>query len=1078
MLRMIPIVCAFFSASLFAATIPAEQIEFFEKKIRPVLAQECYECHSTTTKSKGGLTLDTRAGWQDGGNSGPVIVPGDIKNSLLLQSIRHEDPELKMPKAGAKFDAATLRDFEAWVKMGAPDPRDKAPTPEQIAADTAWPPVLERRKTWWSFQPIQTRAVPVVAPQPVNPVDAFLQEKLAAAGLAPAEDAEPAALARRLYTVLTGLPPTPEDVSAFEAAWKADRTAAVASTTDKLLASPRFGERWARHWMDWVRYAETHGSEGDPAIPFAWRYRDYLIRALNADVPYPQLVREQLAGDLIANPRINKELGINESAIGAAQLRMVLHGFTPTDAHDEMVTFTDNQIDVVSKAFLGITVSCARCHNHKFDPISQTDFYSWYGIFTSGRPGMVDVNTPERKTLNIAKLAEMKTAIRKELATAWLADIPGAMAKLAEEKDQKKLGETPAFSAWTRLANNEKDFDAEWKKARGEWTEETKRLAEFRALPTHAAWDFRADGAKEWLRDGPALGDRATPAGEFLIGTENARIVMNILPRSTLSSGLTSKHRGVLSSPPMVDEGGKIWVRVRGSKATARYVVRNYPRSGLIYPKHDANSETDQWISWDMAYWKGDTFHFEITTNADHPIETGGADRGWFAVSEVRYLMDGKASAPRIVEGSLFALIGDKNAVSRIELPGLYADALKRCIEHWRDGVMNDDEAEFLGAFVRRNWVKNTAVELAALDPLLSEYRKLETQVPNPTRVPGLMEGFAADAPLFTRGDHKKPDAIVARKFLDALDSKPFNPGAQNSGRLQLAESVVAPGNPLMPRVIVNRLWHYTFGKGIFATPDNTGRLGEAPSHPELLDTLAAKFQSEGGSIKSMLRLLVTSRAFRQTHRASKEALAKDPENRLLSHYSMQRIDAETLRDTLVSLTGKLDANTGGAPTDGAALRRSVYVKVIRNNLDPLLSAFDFPVPAAPRGARDVTNVPAQSLALLNGPLVARWSEEWSRRIRNDARFPGDAERITRMYAEAFARTPSETELRDALAFVTAQSDAKNAIQAELSAAEAAKDEERIKFLREELKQASAPEFALNCLAQALINAKEFIYVR
>lgn len=1067
---------AFGTAAAWGATIHADQLEFFEKKIRPVLAQECYECHSTQTKSKGGLTLDTRAGWQEGGNTGPVIVPGDVQNSLLLQSIRHEDPELKMPKAGAKLDAATLRDFEAWVKMGAPDPRDKAPTPQQLAADTAWPQILERRKSWWSFQPVQSRPVPALPLQPENPIDAFLQEKRAVAGLASVEDADPATLCRRLYLVLTGLPPAPEDSAAFEATWKADRSAAVAKTTDALLASPRFGERWARHWMDWVRYAETHGSEGDPAIPFAWRYRDYLIRALNADVPYPQLVREHIAGDLLTQPRINKELGLNESAIGTAQLRMVLHGFTPTDAHDELVTFTDNQIDTVSKAFLGITLSCARCHNHKFDPISQADFYSWYGIFTSGRPALIDVNTQERKLQHLGKLQELKSVLRDKLASVWLADVDTAVANLAAEKDPKKLLE-PAFQAWTLVSGAGDNLGTEWQKALREFRDDRAKLEAFRAQASYGSTQFATPN--KWVSDGPALASNAYSSGEFLIEPQGDKVVANVLPARAVSSVYSTRHRGVLTSPPMQALGGKLWVRVRGGKATARYVVRNYPRSGLVYPKQEINTETDQWFGWDLAYWKGDVLHFELTTEGDHPVETNNMERSWFAIAEMQYLADENVPAPRIVEGSLFALSDEPAPTNVAELSTRYAESLRRSILNWRaNAKMSDDEAEFLAAFVRRGLLKNTLNELTDVAPLVNEYRKFESGIPLPTRVPGVIDAFASDQPLYTRGDHKKPAEIVARHFLDALDNKPFALQGHASGRLQLAESIAAPSNPLAPRVIVNRLWHHTFGRGIFPTPDNTGRLGELPSHPELLDFLAARFQSDGGSIKSALRLLVTSRAFRQGHRASEAALTRDPDNRLLTRYVQRRMDAETLRDSLIVLTGKLDANLGGPPVDGGALRRSVYTRVVRNDLDPFLSAFDFPVPAAPRGARDVTNVPAQSLALLNSPLISRWALDWARRVRNDARFTTDEARVQRMLAEAYARTPAEAELRDALAFVRVEAEAKITLQAELSAAEAIRNEDRTKVLREQLKQASQPEYALGCLAHVLINTKEFLYVR
>ncbi|MDZ4287104.1 MAG: DUF1549 domain-containing protein, partial [Prosthecobacter sp.] len=381
---ILPILCF---ALRSAAAPTAEQIEFFEARIRPVLARECYECHSAEGKQKGGLLLDSRPGWQAGGDSGKVIEPGNAAESLLITTIKHEHDDLKMPKDGAKLDDAVIADFEKWIAQGAPDPRDKPPSKAELAKATDWSVVLEARKQWWCFQPVSKQYSLAT-----KPIDAFIGEKLGVAGLKPAPLADPRTLIRRVAFVLTGMPPTPEEVAEFEQASAGkNHQGALEALVARLLASPRFGERWARHWMDWVRYAETYGSEGDPEIPYAWRYRDYLIRAFNNDVPYPQLLREAIAGDLLPKPRLNAELGLNESALGIGQLRMVLHGFSPTDTLDEMVTFTDNQIDTVTKAFQALTVSCARCHNHKFDAISQADFYSLFGIFTSTHPALIDV---------------------------------------------------------------------------------------------------------------------------------------------------------------------------------------------------------------------------------------------------------------------------------------------------------------------------------------------------------------------------------------------------------------------------------------------------------------------------------------------------------------------------------------------------------------------------------------------------------------------------------------------------------------------------------------------------------------
>jgi hypothetical protein len=322
--------------------------------------------------------------------------PGDPAASLLIQTIKHEHEDLKMPKAGAKLDDKVIADFEQWIRDGAADPRDAPPSKEQVAKETDWKPFSNaasnggpsnRSRSSLRTKPSTTTSTPTC------------QTRHPCRTTSRCADTPPP----HSY-VLTGLPPSDCPTSQ--------------TCLTQLLLSPAFGEKWARHFMDWVRYAESYGSEGDPAIPYAWRYRDYLIRAFNDDVPYPQLVKEAIAGDLLPNPRLKN--GINESAIGIAQLRMVLHGFSPVDSLDEMVTFTDNQIDTVTKAFQALTVSCARCHNHKFDAISQADFYALYGIFTSTHPAVIDVNAPGTGDAIRAELKKLKAEIKTTLITDWL----------------------------------------------------------------------------------------------------------------------------------------------------------------------------------------------------------------------------------------------------------------------------------------------------------------------------------------------------------------------------------------------------------------------------------------------------------------------------------------------------------------------------------------------------------------------------------------------------------------------------------------------------------------------------------
>lgn len=980
-----------FTTAVRAATSAVDR-DFFESKIRPILAQVCYECHSAAGKKKGGLLLDSRAGWQAGGETGPVIIPGDASKSLFMQAIRHEKEDLKMPKAGAKLVDGAIADFEKWIDAGAPDPRDKPPSKAELAEATDWKQVLARRKTEnWAFRPVGNPPVPQTRSTGAgHPVDRFLLKAIEDAGLRRAPRADATAILRRLTFVLTGLPPNVEEAASFERAFARDPGAAVAAAADALLASPRFGERWARHWMDWVRYAESYGSEGDPAIPYAWRYRDYLIRAFNNDVPYPQLVREAIAGDLLPRPRINRELGINESALGIGQLRMVLHGFSPVDSLDEMVNFTDNQIDVVSKAFLGLTVSCARCHNHKFDPVSQTDFYAMFGIFSSTHPAVIDARTGDGGAIGRDGLIMLKAQIKDAIGKAWLA----------------------AAAALPRIEGSQ----------------------EHKTIDAVSRWDLSRE---KWFADGDGVRRGPTKPGEFSIAPAGGRMISHIHPGGVFTDLISTKDRGVLMSPRFANGGGTLWMRCAGGGgARARYIVDNYPRTGTIHKATDLKVSGDSSLGWrrlDLEYWKGDEIFIQVTTAADMPVETKPDARSWFGITGVVITRnDEQPPEPRPS--------GDPLAAVRA----------------WIAGAATDGQAELLDALLRDGKLPNDSSQVPEAAALVARYREIEAGLPGPVRAPGVLEADGRDAALFAQGDHKRPGDLVPRRFLEAIDARPYfarNDGTSAaggraahdggsavvqapSGRLQLAESLVRPDNPLTARVIVNRVWHHVFGRGIVSTTDNFGRLGEAPTHPELIDYLASRFTAEGGSLKNLIRMLVTSETFQMDSHARPGVAERDPENKLLARFPVRRLEAEAIRDSMLVVSGVLDPQLFGESVGGGDARRSVYVRVNRNSLDPLLGIFDAPVPSSTRGRRDVTNVPAQSLALLNDPNVNRWAEAWARRVMADPSLKDDDARIRRMFAEALGRPPSKSELGGSLSFVKAVANGGDAAQEELVAAE------------------------------------------
>ncbi|MCH9023069.1 MAG: DUF1549 domain-containing protein, partial [Planctomycetes bacterium] len=393
--------------------------EFFESRIRPVLVESCYKCHSQKAeKLKANLTLDSKAGWEKGGDSGPAIIPFYPDKSLLIKAIRHDKGIEPMPPK-ATLSARIVKDFEYWIKQGAFDPRT---TSTLKKPDNDFD--LNARKQWWSLYKItDPKPPPVKSSHWINnDIDAFILRKLEEKNLSPTHPADKTTLIRRATFLLTGLPPTPADVQTFLTDKNPD---AYSRLIDKLLASEAFGERWARHWLDLVRYAETRGHEFDLGFPNPWRYRDYLIRAFNNDVPYDQFLMEHLAGDLIESPRLNPVDQSNESVIGPGFLNLGSRVHAPTDIRDEEIVIIDNQIDIVSKTFQALTVSCARCHDHKFDAITTKDYYSWYGIFSSSRYSYHNINSPKSQKSLLQKLILQKQAVQDQFKkTASGSNIP------------------------------------------------------------------------------------------------------------------------------------------------------------------------------------------------------------------------------------------------------------------------------------------------------------------------------------------------------------------------------------------------------------------------------------------------------------------------------------------------------------------------------------------------------------------------------------------------------------------------------------------------------------------------------
>ncbi len=737
-----------------------EQVAFFESKIRPALVAKCYKCHAATAeKIKGGLVLDTRAGIRKGGDTGPAVVPGDLKESLLIQAIRHTDDALKMPPK-EKLSDAVIADFERWVKMGAPDPRDgKAAT---VNKDID----VEKGRQFWAFQPPHKATPP--APKDKTwartDIDRFLLTRVEAKGLKPVDDADKHTLLRRIYFDLIGLPPTPEEIEAFVGD---SSPTAFENVVDKLLESPRFGERWGRHWLDVARFGETSGKQVNFNYPHAWRYRDYVIAAFNADKPYDRFVKEQIAGDLMPAASDKQRA---EQIVATGFLAIGPKSHVERDPLQFELDLVDEQIDATSQAFLGLTVACARCHDHKLDPIAQQDYYAFAGIFRS--------------------------------------------------------------------------------------TETC-----FGTIP--------------------------------LIQNNNSSVLI-----------------------PLPKDSGQ--------------------RPGM------------------------------------EPLSPGARKELQAQINDLR-----KTRTTLLKEGKL----------------------------------QGSPQGNFTG------------VRLATLLARLDLFE--ENGTPKKLAMGVRERSKPEDSPLYQRGEVDKPEGTVPRGVVRVV-SRSAPHISQGSGRLELADWLASRENPLVARVLVNRVWLHLFGQGLVPTPDNFGAAGQPPSHPELFDHLAVSFMDQKWSVKSLIRQLVLSHAYQLGSRYDAKGFEADPDNVLLWRMTPRRLEGEALRDAMLAVSGQLVLSPppgspvsrfGEGPSqvlqragafDARLNCRSVFLPVIRNSYLESLSLFDFPDPGMIVSERATTTVPAQGLYLLNNPFVIRQSERIAEQLL--AKPDGDSTRILLAYVRIVNRPPSDRE--------------------------------------------------------------------
>lgn len=1045
-----------------AATSP-QALEFFEQHVRPVLVLHCQECHGAK-KQEGDLRLDSRESLLKGGLNGPVVVPNSPTESRLITAIGYADDNLQMPP-DEPLPSEAVKTLTEWVRLGAPWPVDDAIQNSKLSSADSW-------KRHWAAQPVRGPSLPPVqqADWPRSPVDHFVLSKLEQNGLTPSPPADRRTLLRRATFDLIGLPPTLEELAAFEQDMSPD---AFAKVVDRLLASPRYGERWGRHWLDVARYADTKEyvrlSE-ERRYLYAFTYRDYVIRAFNEDLPYDQFVTEQLAADLLPVSDQPRPL----AALGFLTLGRQFTG----NPHD----IIDDRIDVTTRGLLGLSVTCARCHDHKYDPIPTADYYSLYGVFANTEvpavPTLLDESpTDPQQQAHLSAARAREAALKdyhdrahkallheiRSMVGAYLVEAlegrrpylvplppaPGEVRHFVSERwldavDAAGRDAVPAFLPWQALAaiKSDQNFTQRSREILAQLHEQNGSdpaaprpnslvMQALEAQPLTSMIDVaRAYG--KLLEDIYLRHSAEEPSRQNLVANGSFELegpVANVAPAGWQLEGT----RFVTLDTEGAADGLLAAVFGNGTSQSSPPTAHSASLSQTV----PTRAQTRYRLSFNYGVFGSNTEaaaqSLKVTAAGnsplvEHDLTSHGSDPAVFQETVLEFVADRSSTTITFSDVTANNESGAADGVlDNVVLTELGTD-------HPLSSPLSTGEAELLelvsGATSFTSITPNEAVDQYLYDgsthnTIMGLRICLNTWLAAtdtaPRRAHTMVDRTVPlDPCVLVRGNPSRHGAHVPRKFLRALAGDEPKPFGRGSGRLDLARAIVSPDNLLTSRVLVNRVWLHHFGSGLVRSPSNFGLRGDAPTHPDLVDFLADRFMAEGWSIKRLHRLIMLSSTYQQASADREDAYAKDPANRLLWKVNRQRLDFEALRDAMLMTAGRLDLAVGGPGVnlaDSNSNRRTVYGYIDRANLPGVLGTFDFATPESHTPERHTTTVPQQALFLMNSPFVLQQATAFA--TRADVQSLVDVvQRITRMHSLALGRNPNGEELQALRAFI------------------------------------------------------------